>query len=252
MKFASIGSGSKGNCTVISNRSTYLLVDCGFSLKQTTTRLQRLNVNPEDIDAVLVTHEHEDHWSGVQAFCIKYGIPIYLSAGTLRAVYGESMELINLVDTEVPFNVGDFQIMGITVPHDAVEPLQYVFEADSLRLGILTDLGHLTPHIYKYYCCVDALLLEANHDDVMLAASTYPTFLKMRISGKWGHLSNRQAIEFVNKIDQSRLQHILFGHISDRNNCRKALERLVKQNPGIHGKVHYANYKDGCDWIEIV
>ena len=252
MKFASIGSGSKGNCTVISNRSTYLLVDCGFSLKQTTTRLQRLNVNPEDIDAVLVTHEHEDHWSGVQAFCIKYGIPIYLSAGTLRAVYGESMELINLVDTEVPFNVGDFQIMGITVPHDAVEPLQYVFEADSLRLGILTDLGHLTPHIYKYYCCVDALLLEANHDDVMLAASTYPTFLKMRISGKWGHLSNRQAIDFVSKIDQTRLQHVLFGHMSDRNNCQEALKNLVKKQSGILSKVHYANYEYGSDWIEII
>ena len=120
MKFASIGSSSKGNCTVVSTHSTSLLVDCGFSLKQTIDRLERLNIKPQDIDAILVTHEHDDHWSGVRALCKKYKIPIYLSAGTYRAVYDESLEFVNIVNTEVPFIVGDFRILGITVPHDAL------------------------------------------------------------------------------------------------------------------------------------
>ena len=252
MKFASIGSGSKGNCTVISNNSTSLLVDCGFSLKQTTARLERLNMNPQDIDAVLVTHEHDDHWSGVRALCMKYEIPIYLSAGTYRAVNDRCLGPINLVDTEVPFTIGGFKILGITVPHDALEPLQYVFETNSLRFGLLTDLGHLTPYIFEHYSCLDALFLEANHDELMLAEGMYPSFLKARISGNWGHLSNSQAIDFVNKIDHARLQHLVFGHISDRNNCRSVLKKLVNQTSGILGKVHYANYEYGSDWIEII
>tara|TARA_X000000950_G_scaffold54545_1_gene65168 strand:- start:23545 stop:24303 length:759 start_codon:yes stop_codon:yes gene_type:complete len=252
MKFASIGSSSKGNCTVVSTHSTSLLVDCGFSLKQTIDRLERLNIKPQDIDAILVTHEHDDHWSGVRALCKKYKIPIYLSAGTYRAVYDESLEFVNIVNPEVPFIVGDFRILGITVPHDALEPLQYVFEANSLKFGVLTDLGHLTPHIFEHYGGLDALLLEANHDELMLAEGMYPSFLKARISGRWGHLSNRQAIDFVSKIDQTRLQHVLFGHMSDRNNCQEALENLVKKQSGILSKVHYANYEYGSDWIEII
>ena len=252
MKFASIGSSSKGNCTVVSTNSTSLLVDCGFSLKQTTDRLQRLNIKPQDIDAILVTHEHDDHWSGVPGLCKKYKIPIYLSAGTYRAVYDESLELINIVDTEVPFNVGDFRILGITVPHDALEPLQYIFEANFLRFGVLTDLGHLTPNIFEHYDSLDALLLEANHDELMLAQGMYPSFLKARISGGWGHLSNKQAIDFLSKIDRTRLQHVLFGHMSDRNNCQEALKNLVEQRSGNLGKVHYANYEYGSDWIEII
>ena len=236
----------------MSTHSTSLLVDCGFSLKQTIDRLERLNIKPQDIDAILVTHEHDDHWSGVRALCKKYKIPIYLSAGTYRAVYDESLEFVNIVNTEVPFIVGDFRILGITVPHDALEPLQYVFEANSLKFGVLTDLGHLTPHIFEHYGGLDALLLEANHDELMLAEGMYPSFLKARISGRWGHLSNRQAIDFVSKIDQTRLQHVLFGHMSDRNNCQEALENLVKKQSGILSKVHYANYEYGSDWIEII
>lgn len=252
MRFASLGSGSRGNATLVEWAQGSLLIDCGFSVKETELRLARLGKTAQDLTAILVTHEHSDHIKGVAALARRYDLPVYMTPGTYHSRDLGRLPEVNLIHAYAPFELNSLQVNPVAVPHDAREPTQFVFEYAGLRLGILTDLGSITPHVEEAYQACDAILLEANHDPFMLASGSYPPSLKQRVGGQWGHLSNQQAAGFLQRIDTQRLQHLVVAHISQKNNsvavARSVLEpvtRAVKQ-------VTYACQDQGFDWLAVV
>ena len=252
MRFASLGSGSKGNSTVVESDTACVMVDCGFGLRNACTRLERIGKSPEDLTAIIVTHEHSDHWKGIGALSAKYNIPVYLSAGSLKAKQIHSGEaLFNCIDSHRDFYVGDICIKPVPVPHDAREPIQYILSNGKVQLGILTDLGHFTPHVVSSYSKCDALLLECNYDDDMLLDGPYPRFLKDRVSGMFGHLSNRQAADLLLALDLSRLKTLVIGHISAKNNDVSLIKAAIEPLCGEDIVLSFADQESGSPWMEI-
>ena len=252
MRFASLGSGSKGNSTVVESDTACVMVDCGFGLRNACTRLERIGKSPEDLTAIIVTHEHSDHWKGIGALSAKYNIPVYLSAGSLKAKQIQSGEaLFNCIDSHKDFYVGDICIKPVPVPHDAREPIQYILSNGKVQLGILTDLGHFTPHVVSSYSKCDALLLECNYDDDMLLDGPYPRFLKDRVSGMFGHLSNRQAADLLLALDLSRLKTLVIGHISAKNNDVSLVKAAIEPLCGEDIVLSFADQESGSPWMEI-
>lgn len=220
MRFASLGSGSEGNALVVEAGHTRVLLDCGFSAAETVRRLVRLGLEPDALDAILVTHEHDDHIGGVARFSRKFNIPVYLSHGTHAATVaagGAFFEVV-IIDSHTPFAVGDVEIFPYPVPHDAREPTQFVFGDGVSRLGVLTDAGASTPHIEAMLSGLDGLVIECNHDRDLLLGGGYPEHLKKRIAGRYGHLDNGQAAQIVAAIDRQSLQHVVAAHLSQKNN----------------------------------
>ncbi|WP_153108939.1 MBL fold metallo-hydrolase [Propionivibrio limicola] len=220
MRFASLGSGSQGNSLIVDAGDTKILLDCGFSMRSAAERLARLDVACEEITAVLVTHEHGDHVSGVSRFAARYGVPVHLTHGTHLAVMAGAKILpdCRLIDSHSRFSIGDLEIFPFPVPHDAREPVQFVFSDGNHRLGVLTDAGTVTPHVVQMLDHCDALVLECNHDPDLLASSDYPAVLKRRIAGNYGHLDNAQAAALLQGIETGRLQHVVAAHLSEQNN----------------------------------
>ncbi|MAD66774.1 MAG: MBL fold metallo-hydrolase [Porticoccaceae bacterium] len=252
MRFASLGSGSKGNSTVVESDTACVMVDCGFGLRNACTRLERIGKSPEDLTAIIVTHEHSDHWKGIGALSAKYNIPVYLSAGSLKAKQIQSGEaLFNCIDSHKDFYVGDICIKPVPVPHDAREPIQYILSNGKVQLGILTDLGHFTPHVVSSYSKCDALLLECNYDDDMLLDGPYPRFLKERVSGMFGHLSNRQAADLLLALDLSRLKTLVIGHISAKNNDVSLIKAAIEPLCGEDIVLSFADQESGSPWMAI-
>ena len=252
MRFASLGSGSKGNSTVVESDTACVMVDCGFGLRNACTRLERIGKSPADLTAIIVTHEHSDHWKGIGALSAKYNIPVYLSAGSLKAKEIQSGEaLFNCIDSHKDFYVGDICIKPVPVPHDAREPIQYILSNGKVQLGILTDLGHFTPHVVSSYSKCDALLLECNYDDDMLLDGPYPRFLKDRVSGMFGHLSNRQAADLLLALDLSRLKTLVIGHISAKNNDVSLIKAAIEPLCGEDIVLSFADQESGSPWMEI-
>ena len=252
MRFASLGSGSKGNSTVVESDTACVMVDCGFGLRNACTRLERIGKSPEDLTAIIVTHEHSDHWKGIGALSAKYNIPVYLSAGSLKAKEIQSGEaLFNCIDSHKDFYVGDICIKPVPVPHDAREPIQYILSNGKVQLGILTDLGHFTPHVVSSYSKCDALLLECNYDDDMLLDGPYPRFLKDRVSGMFGHLSNRQAADLLLALDLSRLKTLVIGHVSAKNNDVSLIKAAIEPLCGEDIVLSFADQESGSPWMEI-
>ena len=252
MRFASLGSGSKGNSTVVESDTACVMVDCGFGLRNACTRLERIGKSPEDLTAIIVTHEHSDHWKGIGALSAKYNIPVYLSAGSLKAKEIQSGEaLFNCIDSHKDFYVGDVCIKPVPVPHDAREPIQYILSNGKVQLGILTDLGHFTPHVVSSYSKCDALLLECNYDEDMLLDGPYPRFLKDRVSGMYGHLSNRQAADLLLALDSSRLKTLVIGHISAKNNDVSLIKAAIEPLCGEDIVLSFADQESGSPWMEI-
>jgi len=228
------------------------MVDCGFGLRNACTRLERIGKSPEDLTAIIVTHEHSDHWKGIGALSAKYNIPVYLSAGSLKAKQIQSGEaLFNCIDSHRDFYVGDICIKPVPVPHDAREPIQYILSNGKVQLGILTDLGHYTPHVVSSYSKCDALLLECNYDDDMLLDGPYPRFLKDRVSGMFGHLSNRQAADLLLALDLSRLKTLVIGHISAKNNDVSLIKAAIEPLCGEDIDLSFADQESGSPWMEI-
>ncbi|WP_456405190.1 MBL fold metallo-hydrolase [Thiolapillus sp.] len=253
MKFASLGSGSRGNATLIRAGETCLLLDNGFSLRELEQRLARLDLGPESIDAVLVTHEHGDHIKGVGPLARKYRMPVWMTHGTWRnAPCGDVPEL-QLFGSHTPaFVIGDIEVMPFAVPHDAREPTQFTFTHQRLKLGILTDAGSFTPHVIAAIQDVDALLLECNHDAQMLRDGPYPPYLQERVGGSYGHLSNDQAALLLAQIDHGRLQYLVVGHISEKNNHPDlARESLVEVCASLSNRISMLHQDGGNGWFEL-
>ena len=252
MRFASLGSGSKGNATLVEWRDTCIMIDCGFSIRDTTARLARLGKTPADLSAILVTHEHSDHWKGVGPLSRKFDIKVYITAGSLRSRQVDPASgNFHIIDSHRQFQVDDLLVTPVPVPHDAREPVQYLFNSDSHQLGVLTDIGSLTGHVETQYAACDALLVEANHDLDMLAAGPYPEFLKERVAGQWGHLNNQQTARLVSIIEQQRMQHLVIGHISDKNNTLDKVKAAIKPVFPAQERVIYACQQEGFDWLQL-
>ncbi len=251
MRIASLGSGSRGNATLIQHGGTTLLVDNGFSLRQFSRRLSRLGLAPETIDAVLLTHEHSDHSGGVERLCRAFGIPLWTAVGTARALFAPEFEYRPLVAGR-SVGIGDLEVLPVTVPHDASEPLQFVFrQADGgKRLGILTDAGHITTHMIEAFGGLDGLLLEFNYDPDMLANGPYPEMLKQRVGGNHGHLSNEQSVALLRRIDTRGLGCLIAAHISEKNNTPAIVAALLAQLDDVPAPV-LASQDAGFDWITI-
>ncbi len=253
MRFSSLASGSEGNALVVECGKTRILLDCGLGLREAAARLQRVSLSPEDITAVLVTHEHEDHASGVARFSKKHSIPVWMTFGTFRAQEKHCAGLdIRFIEDYRRFRINDLEIEPFPVPHDAREPVQFVFGDGAKKLGIITDAGSSTPHIELTLSGCDALVLECNHDPEMLAASAYPPSLVRRISGRYGHLSNQSASGLLSRLDRTKLQHVVAAHLSRKNNteelARKALGHAMGCDPEWIG---VASQEEGFDWREI-
>lgn len=235
LRFASLASGSGGNCLIAQAGETRLLIDCGLKLTETERRLERLGVAPGGISGILVTHEHADHACGVFEFAAAHGVTVYLTFGTLAAMRQEGKVLDGVrtvqVDGRQSFAVGDLQVHPFTVPHDSREPVQYVISDGASRLGVLTDIGAPTAHVAQSLSRCEALVLECNHDLDMLWAGGYPKWLKQRIAGPFGHLHNGDAERLLAGIDRSRLKHVIAAHLSQQNNrpslARAALARAM-------------------------
>ncbi|PTY37110.1 MBL fold metallo-hydrolase [Saccharospirillum sp. MSK14-1] len=251
MRFTSLGSGSKGNATLIESGDTRILVDCGFGLRDVESRLKRRGVDPQSLTAILVTHEHGDHLKGAPMLANRYRLPLYTTPGTSRS-FKTAVATYQPINVHQSFRLGDIDIEPVTVPHDAREPSQFVFQAGDYRLGLLTDLGSVTPLVRDRYRHCQALLLECNHDPRMLAEGPYPPSLKRRVGGDWGHLSNQQAADLLASLDLNTLKHLMISHISEQNNhpdlARAALDPVLD---GAAAVVQTLSQDEGCDWIDL-
>jgi phosphoribosyl 1,2-cyclic phosphodiesterase len=254
MRFASLGSGSEGNALVVEADGTRVMIDCGFGLRETGVRLARLGLAPDSIAAILVTHEHSDHVGGVPAFAARHRIPVWATFGTLSAVAARVGGLANVFgfDSHDAFAIGALSIAPFPVPHDAREPVQFVVGDGARRLGVLTDIGASTPYVESSLTGCDALVIECNHDLDLLAGSDYPFPLKQRIAGPYGHLHNEAAAGIVERIDTSKLQHVLAAHLSQQNNtpdkARTALSTALGCAPDWVG---VADQATGFGWREL-
>lgn len=252
LRFASLGSGSRGNATLIQSAGTLVLVDCGFAARELTRRCELLGVDPAAIDAILVTHEHGDHIRGVGAVARKYRLPVWMTHGTSRAHdCGELPERRLFGSHDGDFCLGDLTITPIPVPHDAREPCQFTFSSQGKRFGLATDLGSLTPVLVAALDGVDALLLECNHDPRMLANGPYPPSLQARVGGNYGHLSNQQAAELLSLIDHQRLRHLVAAHLSEKNNTPELARQALSSVADFGDRFRLLEQDAGSGWLEL-
>jgi phosphoribosyl 1,2-cyclic phosphodiesterase len=254
IRFASLGSGSEGNGLIVQSGDTRILVDCGFTSSETVMRLGRLGIDPTELAAILVTHEHDDHAGGVPRFARRYDLPVYLTYGTLVCLGAEGSMLprVSLIDSHSPFAIGDVEVHPYPVPHDAREPAQFVFSDGDRRLGLLTDTGDSTPHIERMLSGLDALILECNHDLELLMNGAYPPQLKRRIASRYGHLDNATAARILGGIDCSRLQHFIAAHLSAQNNTPDLARAAASSALGCElSWIGIASQSEGLSWRDV-
>ena len=256
MRFASLGSGSAGNCLVVEQANTRVLLDCGFSMSEVIKRLQKLVLVPEQITGILVTHEHDDHAKGAFKFATKYNIPVWLTHGTFKMCQRympENAKLnINIIDSHENFRIQELMITPYPVPHDAREPTQFTFSNGNYKLGVLTDAGSTTPYIEQMLSACDALVLECNHDLTMLENGPYAWPLKQRVGSRLGHLDNQTAADLLARLDSSKLKHIIAAHLSAKNNTQHLARQALSQALNCeHNWVGIAEQADGFAWRSL-
>jgi len=230
-------------------------MDCGFNLTESVARLAQLGIKPELLSGIVVTHEHGDHIAGVARLARKYSLHVWLTHGTLRAQFKTLRELRNIteINPHNSFAIGDVLVQPYPVPHDAAEPVQYVFGDGAKRLGVLTDAGCSTPHIEQTLSGCAALVLECNHDAGLLAKGDYPYSLKQRVGGRFGHLNNEDSAALLARLDNSRLQHIIAAHLSRKNNTPELAVRALSEALSCSEEwIGVATQEQGFAWREIV
>src|SRR5512141_126614 len=255
MRFACLGSGSRGNALIVERGATRLMLDCGYPVRETERRLARLGLAPADLAGIVVTHEHSDHTAGASKFARKHELPLWLTHGTLKGLPGDAaaVQRINIIDSHSPFAIGELQLLPFPVPHDAREPAHFVFSDGARRLGVLTDTGTSTSPIEAMLSGCDALVLECNHDLDMLVNGDYPQALKVRVSGRYGHLDNASSAGLLAALDRSRLQHLVAAHLSEHNNTPELACRALAEVMGCASDwIGVADQDEGFAWREIV
>ena len=257
LRFRNLGSGSTGNATVVEAHGpsgvTRLLVDCGLKPRQLAHGLTQAGLAASQIDAVFVTHEHGDHIGCAESFIRRQRKPLWMSQGTHTAIGAPDLgDMLHFARDGVALELGDLQLMPFTVPHDAHEPLQLVCSDGVARLGILTDLGHATAHVLHHLRGCHALLLECNHDAALLSGSSYPEFLKQRIAGRQGHLSNQQAADVARAVNHAALRLVVAAHLSERNNRPALAQQALGDALGReHAAIGVADPLRGTDWLPV-
>ncbi len=218
--FLSLVSGSSGNCSLISDGKTTLLVDCGLSCKKLEEALEKAKVDPRDISAMLITHEHSDHIKGAGIVSRKYNLPVYATLKTHEYMNLGKVESCNVeyVSPDVDIEIGSIGVRPFSIPHDAADPVGYNFFFGEKKLSLATDIGKMNESIMERLKGSIAVLLESNHDVDMLKNGRYPAYLKRRILGDFGHLSNIDAAKTVLELIKSGTSHIMLGHLSQENN----------------------------------
>jgi len=250
MRLGVLGSGSGGNAAVIEAEGARLLVDAGLSARQLRRRLECLGVEAASLDGILLTHEHGDHIAGLRVLMKSLGVPIYATPAT-RQVVGEQCPAPcwRLFESGAGFELGGLRVESFAVPHDAVDPVGFVFEVGGRRLGFLSDSGHVTEPMRERLRGVEVLFVEANYDDALLEADTrrpWPT--KQRIASRHGHLSNRQTAELVGELAGAGLRRVVLGHLSrDCNSPEHALEAMA----GHAVRAECARQDEPLGWIEL-
>ncbi len=234
MRLCSIASGSSGNCIYIGTDAAHLLVDTGISGKRTEQGLNELELSLKDIDGILITHEHSDHISGLGVLSRKHGIPIYGTKKTLDAILATSSlgkvdeSLCCPIDTDQKFMIKDLAVNAMHVSHDAADPVAYRFSYGGKKVGIITDLGTYNDYTVENLQGMDALLIEANHDVNMLQVGPYPYYLKQRILGDRGHLSNELSGRLLSRLLHDNMKTIVLGHLSKENNMAELAYETVR------------------------
>lgn len=257
LRVCSLGSGSGGNALVVQATdglaTTRVLIDNGFNLRQLGRRLERAGLTVESIDAIFITHEHSDHSAGVAALALRHNVPVYCTAGTAAACgFDEQSVVWTRVEAGQVVESGALRLEAYAVPHDAGEPVQFTFTDGSRRAGVLTDAGEVSDDIITALSGLHALVLECNHDLQMLQQGAYPAFLKQRIGGARGHLSNEQAAGILSSLDQNHLQWIAAAHLSAANNRPELAQSALAGVLGcLAGEVLVADQAAGLAWREV-
>lgn len=234
MRLCSIASGSSGNCIYVGSEATHLLVDVGISGKRTESGLHELGLTGRDMDGILITHEHSDHISGLGVLARKYEIPIYATAGTIEAMrYDKSLGnleegLFREVQEDKKLTIKDLTVNPMHISHDAAQPVGYRISYGNKKVAVCTDLGVYNDYTVECLKGMDALLLEANHDVNMLQVGPYPYYLKQRILGDRGHLSNENSGRLLCRILHDNLKTVLLGHLSKENNLPELAYESVR------------------------
>jgi phosphoribosyl 1,2-cyclic phosphodiesterase len=275
MRFSVLGSGSRGNATLIECRGTRILLDCGFALRETERRLRQIEVAADSIAAIVITHEHADHVAGVTRLAAKYGLEVWCSPGTWKGIwkgigskgnghagrigggaeYGcaaRPLQLRLFSSHGRGFRIGELMLRPIPVPHDAREPCQFVIEGAGRRLGVLTDAGTVTARMCDALKECDSLMLEANHDSQMLRDGPYPRSLQQRVGGPFGHLSNLQAAELLAAVHHRHLKRVLLSHLSAQNNHPAlALAAVRSVDADLSASLLVAEQDQCSGWFEV-
>ena len=234
MEFYTFASGSGGNAALVRERNTALLIDAGISARRITQSLAALGIAPSELGAILITHEHADHIKGLKTLCRKCPAPVYASRGTAQSL-SYAGNALRVFDAGECFTVGAFAIRSFASSHDAADPVGYRIDCERGSLGFLTDTGFVTNAAYDTLLGVELLLLEANHDVETLQSGPYPPFLKARILGDHGHLSNVQAGEFALESVKAGTSDIMLAHLSRENNTPVMAEYAVARKLQQHG-----------------
>lgn len=233
MKLCSIASGSSGNCICVGSDKTTLLVDVGISKKKVEEGLNTIDMTGRDVDGILITHEHSDHIKGLGVFVRKYQVPVYATLGTIEEIkscssLGKLPEgIFRPIQADHNFEIEDLKVEPFTISHDAAQPVGYRIRHQDKSVGIATDLGKYTDYIVDKLAGSDVLLLEANHDVNMLQVGPYPYYLKRRILGDRGHLSNELAGRLLCELLHDNLKSVMLGHLSKENNYEKLAYETV-------------------------
>jgi phosphoribosyl 1,2-cyclic phosphodiesterase len=255
IRFKSLGSGSSGNATVVQAHSgtqtTHLLIDCGLGIRQLDRRLQQAGMLAEQIDAIFITHEHADHIGCARQLALRERIPLWMSHGTWEALGRPELDgLLRIACDQVELEIGALHVRPFTVPHDAREPLQLTCSDGAVTLGVLTDLGHASAHVMDMLAGCATLLLECNHDPQMLQSGPYPSFLKRRVAGDWGHLANEAAAAIASQLRSAGLRQVVAAHLSEQNNRPELARRaLAVAMGGVEEDIPVADGPNGCGWM---
>jgi len=229
---ASLNSGSNGNCYYVGNEREAVLVDAGISCRETEKRMARLGLSIQKVKAVFISHEHSDHIRGLAVLAKKYRLPVYITDGTVHHCGDVPKELCFTLKSYLPVQIGSLQITAFPKHHDAVEPHSFMISNGDTRIGVFTDIGATCEHLIRHFSQCHAAFLEANYDEEMLEQGRYPYYLKRRIRGGKGHLSNTQALELFINHKPEYMSHVLLAHLSKDNNNPDLAQQLFAQHAG--------------------
>lgn len=214
-----LGSGSRGNSTLVATERTRLLVDAGFSKKETFARLAAVGERAEGFDALVTSHEHHDHIGGLRSLALNLKIPIYIAPATRDTMrWNPQINSFELFSAGEKFTIGDIEVTPFSVPHDAVDPVAFTFEAQGIKIGLVTDLGFIPEVVKRHVRGCHCLIFESNHDLEMLRVGPYPWYVKQRVMSRQGHLSNRATGEFLSEDYDGEAQVLVLAHLSENNN----------------------------------